>query len=195
MAAIIDYDLDDRRAGACPVRSFPSRGGDTLLRRPATGAGRDRGGTGSPQPPILELNRGSCKITWTPPWTLTAPPVSPVPNIRAIYDNLLQSRKSPPSAMVGDTKARNLDLRFAVNSTPACWGVRCRRPDRASKDGEGLLRGGLYCRAAGRLLVVPPVIGPTTTGIAVAAATLMPGPNTHTFLRSNWRWLAPDRPD
>ena len=97
--------------------------------------------------------------------------------IHAVYDNLLEPVTATSFALLGDVNGVAASTtRFAVNSTLGALGVF----DVASTIGLTRLEKGFseaVCMAGlpvGSYLVLP-VIGPTTTGIAIVGGTLMVG--------------------
>jgi len=97
--------------------------------------------------------------------------------IRAVYDNLLEPVTATSYTLVGDIEgAAASTIRFAVNSTIGVLGARdvagrIGLPRQEKGFSEAVCIAGLPVGS----YVVLPVIGPTTTGIAAIAATLMFG--------------------
>lgn len=104
----------------------------------------------------------------------------PVParqTIRAVYSNLLEPVTATAYALMGDINgAAASTTRFAVNSTLGVLGAfdvagQLGFPKEEKGFSEAVCAAGLPVGS----YVVLPVIGPTTTGIAIAGATLMVG--------------------
>jgi ABC-type transporter lipoprotein component MlaA len=97
--------------------------------------------------------------------------------VRAVYDNLLEPVTATSYTMVGDVEgAVASTIRFAVNSTIGVLGAfdiagQIGLPRTEKGFSEAVCIAGLPVGS----YVVLPIIGPTTTGIAFIAATLMFG--------------------
>jgi len=128
---------------------------------------------------IFELNQGIMQNYVQPAMDAyqARVPVAAQQTIRAIYDNLLEPVTATAYTMVGDIEgAATSTVRFAVNSTIGVLGAfdvarQIGLPRTEKGFSEAVCIAGLPVGS----YVVLPVIGPTTTGIAVAAATLMFG--------------------
>ncbi len=128
---------------------------------------------------IFEINQGIMQKFLQPAMDAyqTHLPVAAQQTIRAVYDNLLEPVTATSYTMVGDIEgAATSTIRFAVNSTIGVLGAfdvagQIGLPRQEKGFSEAVCIAGLPVGS----YVVLPVIGPTTTGIAFIAATLMFG--------------------
>jgi phospholipid-binding lipoprotein MlaA len=106
-----------------------------------------------------------------------AVPVAARETVRAVYDNLLEPVTATAYALVGDIEGVAASTtRFAVNSTVGVLGAfdiaeQIGLPRQEKGFSEAVCTTGLPVGS----YVVLPVVGSTTTGIAIVAATLMFG--------------------